>query len=289
VSVEPGEKYWSILEPIWDSIDIGTPEVFEQTFGAVPRSVGLLYAAHFCQSEVCNGGLTQFFWNSTGVLAPEAVDGFQAIGQAKVASVVQRAVKMLGDPYPRVRSDRWQALEKLRDHPVGTDSSEQPSYENVALFEPLEDEFYSLLASEAGGFENAADAYATAKPAAAREPQLLGAVPQLFVSDVKASCRFFVGILGFAIQFHYGEPAYYALVARDAARLNLRFVHEPVPDRKTEVDLLAASIPVANIEALYREYSAAGAPMHQALKEQPWGRRDFIVRDPDGNLIHFSE
>jgi uncharacterized protein DUF4375 len=158
--VEPGEKYWSILDPIWDAIDIDTPDVFAQTFGAVPRSVGLLYAAHFCQSEVCNGGFTQFFWNSTGVLAPEAVDGFIAIRQAKVASVVQRAMKMLGEPFHRDRSARWRALETLRGEPEREDQSERPSYQNIALFSPLEDEFYSLLASEAGGFENAADAYA---------------------------------------------------------------------------------------------------------------------------------
>jgi hypothetical protein len=29
---------------------------------AAHSQVGLLYAAHFCQSEVCNGGFTQFFW-----------------------------------------------------------------------------------------------------------------------------------------------------------------------------------------------------------------------------------
>ena len=133
--MEPGEKYWSTLDPIWDAINIDTPDLFAQTFGAVPRSAGLLYAAHFCQSEVCNGGFTQFFWNSTGVLAPEAVDGFIAIGQAKVANVVG------GEPKKEVQAGL-------------------PSYQNIALFTPLEDEFYSLLASEAGGFENAADAYA---------------------------------------------------------------------------------------------------------------------------------
>jgi hypothetical protein len=90
-------------------------------------------------------------------------------------------------------------------------------------------------------------------------------------------------------RFKYGQPAFYALVQRDGARLNLRFVHKPVLDKEAERDLLAASIPVENIKSLYLEYRAAAAPMHQALKKQPWGLRDFIVRDPDGNLIHFSD
>jgi catechol 2,3-dioxygenase-like lactoylglutathione lyase family enzyme len=127
------------------------------------------------------------------------------------------------------------------------------------------------------------------------EPQMLGAFPQLFVADIEVSCRFFVETLGFTLRFKYGQPAFYALVQRDGARLNLRFVHKPVlvrdlgTGKEAERDLLAASIPVENIKSLYLEYKTAAAPMHQVLKKQPWGLRDFIVQDPDGNLIHFTE
>jgi hypothetical protein len=77
-----GQLYWSLIEPVWDEIEIYSgPEEFSRTFAGVPRSAGLLFAAHFCQSEVCNGGFNQFFSNSTGVLAPEAIEGFKAIGQ----------------------------------------------------------------------------------------------------------------------------------------------------------------------------------------------------------------
>jgi catechol 2,3-dioxygenase-like lactoylglutathione lyase family enzyme len=121
------------------------------------------------------------------------------------------------------------------------------------------------------------------------EPRLLSASPQVFVSNVDVSCRFYVETLGFTLSFKYGQPAFYALVHRGGARLNLRFVHKPVLDRASEGDLLSASIAVENVKSLYLEYRAAGAPIPQALKKQPWGLRDFIVRDPDGNLIHFSE
>jgi hypothetical protein len=101
--------------------------MFAQTFGEVPRSVGLLYAAHFCQSEVCNGDFTQFFWNSAGVLAPEAVDGFIVIGQPHVADVLQRAMNMLGSPFRRDRAARWSALDALRDeHDKQPDPADRP-------------------------------------------------------------------------------------------------------------------------------------------------------------------
>lgn len=121
------------------------------------------------------------------------------------------------------------------------------------------------------------------------EPRLMGAHPQLFVSDVETSCRFFVAKLGFAVRFKYGKPVFYALVQRDNACLNLRYVRVPVLNREADGDLLSASIPVGNVKALYSEYQSVGAPMAQRLRKQPWGLEDFIVRDPDGNLIHFLQ
>ena len=160
--MESGEKYWSVLDPIWNLIDIGSPDEFARTFAGVPRNVGLLYAAHFCQSEVCNGGFTQFFWNSTGVLAPEAAEGFAVIGQPGVAAAVRRAMRMLGGSFPRVRAERWSALKALSGEAEEVhDSLQLAGYRNVAAFGPVEEEFYTLLGDEAGGFEIAADAYAT--------------------------------------------------------------------------------------------------------------------------------
>jgi hypothetical protein len=35
-------------------------------------------------------------------------------------------------------------------------------------------------------------------------------------------------------------------------------------------------------------YKAKHVPFHQLLKTEAWGARNFIVADPDGNLIAFS-
>jgi hypothetical protein len=106
--------YWSIVEPVWDAIDIYSgPDVFMQTFGSVPRASGLLFAAHFCQSEICNGGFQQFFGNSTGVLAAEAVEGFHEIGQHQVAALIEKAMSLFGSGYPRDRKERETRLEEV--------------------------------------------------------------------------------------------------------------------------------------------------------------------------------
>jgi catechol 2,3-dioxygenase-like lactoylglutathione lyase family enzyme len=130
------------------------------------------------------------------------------------------------------------------------------------------------------------------KHAAAR-PVLNSIEPQLFVADVKRSCDFYVGKLGFAVAFVYGDPPFYAQVFRDNARINLRHVDQPVfvGDIRQRESLLSATITVATtkeIKELFLTYQAAGVPFHQPLKKEPWGARTFVVADPDGNLTLFA-
>ena len=122
---------------------------------------------------------------------------------------------------------------------------------------------------------------------------IAGAEPQLFVADIKASCEFFTGKLGFVIAFSYGEPPFYAQVRRDGARINLRCVAQPLIDAgvRDRERLLSASLTVATAEEInapFLEFQAAGVTFFQSLKREPWGARDFILKDPDGNLLVFA-
>jgi catechol 2,3-dioxygenase-like lactoylglutathione lyase family enzyme len=119
------------------------------------------------------------------------------------------------------------------------------------------------------------------------------AEPQLFVADIAASCDFFVARLGFSVVFKYGEPPFYAQVRREGGALNLRCVDRPVIDARLRDDeqLLSATLTVASredIEQLFREFQTAGVTFFQPLKPQPWGARDFIIRDIDDNLLLFA-
>jgi len=119
----------------------------------------------------------------------------------------------------------------------------------------------------------------------------MAAEPQLFVSAIEASCQFYVDRLGFEVVFTSGEPPFYAQVARDGCRLNLRRATGAVFDasfRDREVDALAATLTLDDAGQLFAEFQKAGATFHQPLRTEPWGARTFIVRDPDGNLIAFA-
>ena len=102
-----------------------------------------MFAAHFCQSEICNGGFGQFFGNPTGVLAPEAIEGFREIGQMQIAALIESAMALIGSPYPRDRVEREERLSQV----------------SKAALDALDERLFVLIESEAGGFKYAADRY----------------------------------------------------------------------------------------------------------------------------------
>ena len=142
-------SYWEALEPVWEVVDIyGRPERFIGTYSEVPRKIGHLLAAHWCQSEVCNGGFHQFFCNSTGVLAPEALEGFLAIGMIEWAALLETAMSTFGRIYPRDRDERCNLL------PQAATGQRREQWDP---FRELDAKFYL---AQHPTWEQAADAYA---------------------------------------------------------------------------------------------------------------------------------
>jgi catechol 2,3-dioxygenase-like lactoylglutathione lyase family enzyme len=124
-------------------------------------------------------------------------------------------------------------------------------------------------------------------------PVITAVAAELFVSDIQKSCDFFTKKLGFTIVYTYGEPPFYGQVKRDAARLNLKHMDHPVidPALREREQLLSADMGVDTAEAikeLFLEFQKAGVDFQQTLMRQPWGAKNFVVRDPDGNLLLFA-
>lgn len=131
----------------------------------------------------------------------------------------------------------------------------------------------------------------TQPTAAGQASTILAAEPQLFVSDMAAALAFYTGKLGFTVALSYGEPPFWAQVARDGGRLNLRHADaRPFAEDflAKEGDALCATLTLDAAKPLFLEYQAAGVSFHQTLRTEPWGARTFIIADPDGNLILFA-
>lgn len=207
---------------------------------------------------------------------------------------------------PNLENLRKQAKQLVRWHRERNYSvcprirSALPRYRDASDVEILAGSFtlveaQLLLAREAGyetwaELRSGAETMTAITGSTATQPTLDEAEPQLFVADIAASCTYFEQQLGFSVVFIHGDPPFYGQVTRDAIRLNLRDVCEPVyvSDVREQEQLLSASITVTNVKALYTEFKAAGVEFQQPLKRQPWGAHQFVVRDPDGNLILFG-
>ena len=139
-----------MIEPFWESISIyDAPKTFLNQFRKVKSQVGNLFAAHWLYSEVCNGGFHQFFSNPTGVLAPEAADGFRAIGLEDCATVIEEAIQFFGNSYPREQEKRNEILDNVQ----GSEAEEWNP------FFKLDDRFYKFAVEE-DRFLKTADEYA---------------------------------------------------------------------------------------------------------------------------------
>jgi hypothetical protein len=150
-------------------IDFSDHESYSSSVANLPRSIVLLYAAHFFLAEVHNGGFLQFFWNSTGLIAPEAVEGFMAIGMPQLAALLKTTAAPLGSPYPRDRNSRWDALlmasgrsqRELKQIFKRTPNMYLAFAEATKplLFDEQNRLVWELAESENGGFQEAATRY----------------------------------------------------------------------------------------------------------------------------------
>lgn len=127
--------------------------------------------------------------------------------------------------------------------------------------------------------------------------RLAPVAPEFFVRDVDASVAFYVEKLGFELVRADPDGAgrhSFAVLARGAAEF--LFVHEsalgpvhraalPYP-RAAGVDI---RLMVDDVDDVYRSVCEHGVEVVLPLKDQPYGLRDFIVRDADGYRIRFAQ
>jgi hypothetical protein len=105
------EFYFTCIEHAFEDIDIyADADKLAEGLWEFAEWVGDLVCVHWLLSEFENGGLMQFFINSTGILAPEAVSALRRMRLPEAAEALRRAVELFGSPYPRDKKDRYQIL-----------------------------------------------------------------------------------------------------------------------------------------------------------------------------------
>ena len=113
-------------------------------------------------------------------------------------------------------------------------------------------------------------------------------VPILRIFDVDKAKAFYVGFLGFTVDWeHSFEPGtpVYMQVSRGDCRIHLSEHHgDATPGSNMRVEMPADG----ELEAFQKALLASGYKYYRpGLQDQEWGTREMAVQDPFGNRIHF--
>ena len=113
-------------------------------------------------------------------------------------------------------------------------------------------------------------------------PRFGRVAPTIPVTDIDRALRFYRDLLGFTVVFTNGNPVCFAVIIQGQAELHLSV--RPVAAGSAHIHLMVDDL--AGIHDLLRQ---TGIPIRQPPTVQPWGLRDLIVADPDGNSLEIAE
>ena len=102
-----------------------------EVLSALPPGFRAVDATWWIEAEVSNGGFNQYFWNSAGEFAQDAVEGFDLIGAPALARLTERAIA--------IRANDEARMAKLKQQ--GSWEAFSESYEGNALNQ-LDAEFF---------------------------------------------------------------------------------------------------------------------------------------------------
>lgn len=106
--------------------------------------------------------------------------------------------------------------------------------------------------------------------------------PTIPVTDIVRALGFYHDVLGFDVTFTNGDPVCFAIINQGAAQLHLSVQ----PDQAGSAH---AHLMVDELDEIHEALKQASIPIRQRPMVQPWGLRDLVVADPDGNTFEIAE
>jgi uncharacterized glyoxalase superfamily protein PhnB len=118
--------------------------------------------------------------------------------------------------------------------------------------------------------------------------------PYFLVDDVVATANFYRDKLGFEYRMFWGDPPCFTIVTRNGAAIMLaQFessgVMRPNCVADPERGALDAYLWVDNADALHDELQEKGVAITRAICDQPYGCREFEIRDCNGYTLCFGQ
>lgn len=110
-----------------------------------------------------------------------------------------------------------------------------------------------------------------------------GSVTTFQVSDLAASLKYYMSVLGFTEKFRFGD---YAGVEYGEVQIHLS---GPASTNKRLMGQGSIYIFCDDCDSYHEEVTSRGARVQAPPKDYEYGMRDFVIEDPDGNLISIGQ
>ena len=128
---------------------------------------------------------------------------------------------------------------------------------------------------------------------AARPIKFECAIPVLLTVDPEGTIDFYTRRLGFRVDFRDGDPTRYLGISRDNAALHFAIAAPVGPGHaavwRPGLEPADVNFFVADVDALFAEFTSRGAPVKGPPADQSYGVRDFDVREPNGYILRFNQ
>lgn len=109
-----GDDYFAVIEPVFLFVSIyDGPRRYEEDLAKFSTEQRLVLAYHWYLSEVNNGGHDQFYYNSTGIVWPDALKAFRELGHPEVVAIIDASVNRLGGNPSLDTEERQKQLEQM--------------------------------------------------------------------------------------------------------------------------------------------------------------------------------
>ncbi len=119
---------FEIIEPVYWTPNIYDGEAeYNKSLVGFTREQRQLHATEWYLFEVDNGGHSQFYYNSTGIVWKDALAGFREMGIDEAAAILDESAKRMGGNPSLDRETRWKQMDTY-----------QPQ------FDDLDDRLYAL-------------------------------------------------------------------------------------------------------------------------------------------------
>lgn len=121
-------------------------------------------------------------------------------------------------------------------------------------------------------------------------PRIFSVEPVLLVHDVVETAAFFQDKLGFQLDFMYGDPATHAAVSHGewtGNTVTIQLSQVPKDQVLTPSGYLYILMDT-KLDAVFENYRGQGVEIAAEPKTQPWGMREFVIKDINGHAIVFG-